>query len=233
MSKTIKVLTYNIHHGADCNEIPGLKHIGDTIKKTGAQVVALQEVDYFMPRSRFSLQPRSLGKTIGADYIFGHNISRLGVFRYGNAILSRLPVIDYSNIPLPYLSERRGLLKALIRVDKHTGFYLLCTHLGLSAPERQAQTEYIYEIIRKLQLPCILAGDFNCGPEARELMILKDCLNNAAGAVIGEYLTFPSYRPGYCLDYIMASREWKVIDARIPESKASDHLPLLAELELN
>lgn len=232
MSLNINVLTYNIHHGADFHGRVRLKRAGEVIKKSGAHVVALQEVDCLMPRSFFSLQARRLGKMLDMNYRFGPNISRCGLFRYGNAILSRYPVVEFINIPLPYVKEKRGLLKTLIRVNDHLQFYFLCTHLGLSALERRVQTEIILEIIQGLKTPCVLAGDFNCDPDARELVSLKEYLVNTAGKGLGEYVTFPSYRPQYCLDYIMASREWRVKSAGIPASEASDHLPLLAELEL-
>lgn len=233
MSLIIKVLTYNIHHGADAHEIVNLKRTGEVIKKSGAHLAALQEVDFLMPRSFFSLQARRLGKILHMNYMFGTNMIWSGLFRYGNAILSRYPVIESVNIPLPYVAEKRGLLKALIRVNNHTQFYLLCAHLGLSAPERRVQTEIILETIQELNTPCILAGDFNCGPDAPELDCLKECLMDTAAKKLGAYVTFPSYRPQFCLDYIMATREWRVKSAGIPISEASDHLPLLVELELS
>jgi endonuclease/exonuclease/phosphatase family metal-dependent hydrolase len=213
--------------------MPGFKHTGNVIYNIGAHLVALQEVDFFMPRSYFSRQARRLGRMLGMHYIFGANMKWPGGCRYGNAILSRFPFAGWQNIPLPGAGEKRGLLKTLIRLPGgNVQFYFLCTHLGLSSAERLEQINKIMSITSALPEPFILAGDFNAGQNAAEFLPLLEKMQNTGDFAAGQYVTFPSYRPGYGLDYIFVSRHWQVKSCHILASDASDHLPVLVELEL-
>lgn len=232
MSFTTSILTYNIHHGANSRDIPDIKRTGEVIKYSGALLVALQEVDFLMPRSFFSPQAWRLGKMLGMHYLFGANVKWPGGCRYGNAILSRYPVTG-QNIPLSGQGEKRGLLKTLLcPPGRHSKFYFLCTHLGLSSADRMEQVKEILRIANTLTKPYILAGDFNAGKDSAEFLPLQGEMQNTGDLITDRYVTFPSYRPGYGLDYIFASPHWRVKSCRILDSDASDHLPVLAELVL-
>lgn len=232
MTLAVKVLTYNIHHGADAAGRGSINSIGETIGNSGAHLAGLQEVDCLMPRTFFSHQARRLAQKLDMKYAFGANMKWLAMFRYGNALLSRFPIVARANIPLPGKTEKRGLLKALIRPRENTEFYFLCVHLGLSRAERREQIKSIMEIANTLDRPYILAGDFNTEPGSGELSALGEYMQATMLKAPGRYATFPSYRPGHGLDYIFTSRHWRVISCRIIPSGASDHLPVMSEMLL-
>ncbi len=233
MSFSVKVLTYNIHHCADAAGSVSINSIGETIANSGAHLAALQEVDCMMPRTFFSHQARRLAKKLGMKYVFGANMKWLAIFQYGNAVLSRFPIVAKTIIPLPGKTEKRGILITLIRARETIEFYFLCAHLGLARGERQEQIKKIIEITGTLNRPYILAGDFNTGLDSGELTTLTKYLEGTALKVSGRYATFPSYRPIHGLDYIFTSRHWQVVSCQIITSSASDHLPVMAEVLLD
>ncbi len=222
----IRVLTYNIHHGEGTAGI-SLPEIAAVIKESSPDLVALQEVDMFMPRSRFANQARRLAKMLGMRYVYGRAESWFIIMRYGNAVLSRPRILRRNNLILSKVKERRALLCARIKTRQYPDFYFLSTHLGLSSDERSAQVEKIAQIVSSLKGPVILAGDFNTGPEAGEFRRLNGLLSFSTFTIP----TYPSHEPIYCLDNIMVSRHWSVLGAATVKSPASDHLPLIVDLK--
>ncbi|HTL30639.1 MAG TPA: endonuclease/exonuclease/phosphatase family protein, partial [Tepidisphaeraceae bacterium] len=63
-SQKITVLTYNIHHGAGTDGKYDLQRLADVIKKSGADLVALQEVDRNTNRTKDD-QPAELARLTG------------------------------------------------------------------------------------------------------------------------------------------------------------------------
>jgi len=222
----IRVLTYNIHHGQGTggNSLP---EIAAVIRKSSPDVVALQEVDMFIPRSRFANQTRRLAKMLRLQYVFGCAASWLIVMRYGNAVLSRGEILQHNNLVLTKVKEQRALLRTRIKVGQYHVFNFMNAHLGLSSDERRSQADQIAQVVSELKDPVILAGDFNTGPEAGELKSLN-CLLNFSTLTTP---TYPSHKPIYFLDNILVSRHWSVLGAATVKSLASDHLPLIVDLD--
>jgi endonuclease/exonuclease/phosphatase family metal-dependent hydrolase len=225
----IKVLTYNIRHCLGIDGSVSLKAVASTIAATGAQIAGLQEVDCCNPRSLFFNQAHKLGRLLGMYAIFGPNVRWGCLARLGNAVMSTCPIVSYRNYPLPSAGEKRGLLRAEIVVhDRPVLFYT--THLGLSQEERLRQVDTIMSIISADEVPLVLTGDFNAQPSTAEMQMMQDLLIPAGPAGAG--LTFPANFPKYEIDYIFVSKHWAVRDAGVHDSRASDHLPLTAVLEL-
>ncbi|HAU30715.1 MAG: Endonuclease/exonuclease/phosphatase [Desulfotomaculum sp. 46_296] len=222
----IRVLTYNIHHGEGAGGI-SLTKIAAVIRKSSPDLVALQEVDMFMPRSFFANQARRLAKMLGLQYVFGRAASWLIIMRYGNAVLLRGTILQHNNLVLTKGRECRALLRTRIKTGQCPAFHFLNTHLGLSSDERRAQADKIAQVVSVLKGPVVLAGDFNAGPEAEEFKSLNCLLNFSALT----NPTYPSHEPVCFLDNILVSRHWSVLRAATVKSLASDHLPLIVDLE--
>ena len=155
----MKFVTYNIHFGVGRDENANLDRIAEAID--GADVIALQEVERFWPRSGMIDQPLALGKRL-PDYwwVYGPNIDlhssetfpgeAAGKRRqFGNMILAKRPILASENLPLPRLpgeprSMRRGALEAIVGTPTG-GLRIVSTHLCyLSAPTRVAQAEHLF-----------------------------------------------------------------------------------------
>ncbi|SFR12956.1 endonuclease/exonuclease/phosphatase family protein [Desulfoscipio geothermicus] len=225
----LKVLTYNIRHCLGIDGSVSLKAVASTIAATGAQIAGLQEVDCCNPRSLFFNQAHKLGRLLGMYAFFGPNVRWGCLARFGNAVVSSYPIVSCRNYPLPSVGEKRGLLRAEIVVhNRPVAFYT--THLGLNQEERLRQVDTITDIIADDEAPLVLTGDFNARPDAAEIQIMQVLLTPVDPAGAG--LTFPADFPKYKIDYIFVSKHWEVRDTGVHDSRASDHLPLAADLKL-
>jgi endonuclease/exonuclease/phosphatase family metal-dependent hydrolase len=118
-------------------------------------------------------------------------------------------------------------------------------HLGLSARERRQQLLLLARSRELAQLPpeasCLLAGDFNdwrslLHPIFTEILGFR-CATQHSFRYNGAIRTYPAFSPQGGLDKLYARGGLKVVSARrcrLRVSKvASDHLPIVAEMDLN
>ncbi len=223
--REILVMSFNIRHGADWNGKESLNLIIDEIKAFRPQIIALQEVDYRMPRSRFKDQTKVIADALGFDYVYGSTINFLGM-KYGNAIISAYPIEEYRSINLPSGSlEGRAVLKAKINIDGEI-YHVLNTHLGLNEKERNRQIDVINNIIKEIDGNIILMGDFNEEPNTLEAKEINRKMVDTAVVTENEFL----YTYAYCnevpntrIDHIYVSRDVRVVDHFVVPSGISDH----------
>ena len=81
--------------------------------------------------------------------------------------------------------------------------------------------------------PVIVCGDFNKTPESPMIKEMELDLTNVSSFDDHPFLTYPSSNPETQIDHIFTSKDWKIHSVEIPQSLASDHLPLVAEISLN
>src|SRR5690606_20681866 len=135
-----------------------LQRQADVVAHTGAQVVGLNEVDIKTERSSGVDQAGTLGELLSMHVVYGPNITYQGGL-YGNALLSRFPVVASRNISLAAGGRARwGLLHAELDVDGQAT-HVLVTHLSLEPPERLEQLQKIIEVVRDLDGPIAVMGD--------------------------------------------------------------------------
>jgi len=231
----LRVLCWNIHHGAGLDGRIDVDRIARVIRKTGADVVALQEVDRGVRRSGRLDLPAELARRLGMRAVFGKNLDYQGG-DYGNAILTKLEVVRSYNHHFDMVrpDEQRGCLVVHLRF---AGRPLVCavTHLGTrDADERlQHAREILGELGRvALATPIVLAGDFNDYPNgkvhARLTETLVDVWEHAERDADG--YTFPAKGPKRRIDWLLLTprRGLSVVGAEVVVSDASDHCGLLA-----
>lgn len=246
----LKVLTYNIHRAIGVDRRFRPDRIVKILTHHEADVALLQEVDEGVPRSRELDLARELGREAGYPHVAaGYNVS-LAKGRYGNAILSRWPLEIHRNIDLTVGErKRRGCLHARISVEKpHRTPRILEVfnlHLGLSPSERQQQVELLRRS-KEFALgvdgsPCLVAGDFNDWLAQLHPVFLDELgFRSATRDRFGypaSIPTYPAFSPTGSLDRIYFRGPLKLVGARscrLAVSRvASDHLPVVAELELS
>jgi endonuclease/exonuclease/phosphatase family metal-dependent hydrolase len=225
----LSLATYNIHHAEGMDKRLDIPRVAGVLKESGADVACLQEVDDRVIRSGRKRQLAELGLALGMETAFGATLHWPMRARYGNGILSGLPVSDTTEHLLPGAAEQRGLLET--RLDTPAGpVAVFCTHLGLPADDRGVQVARIIEIISQCGVPALLAGDFNEDPDGPNHAALL-----AAGLVnLGpETFTFPSTGPSRRIDYVYGTPHWRAVGGRVIPSLASDHCALVVQLELH
>ena len=125
--RTVTVATYNIHSGVGADGVLDLERLGRVLEETGAEVVALQEVDRCREDSGHVDQAAWFAERLGMEMAFGANLDldppAAGQRRrqYGTALLSRHPIASHGNTPLPRFprGEQRGLLETVVDIAGH------------------------------------------------------------------------------------------------------------------
>jgi endonuclease/exonuclease/phosphatase family metal-dependent hydrolase len=237
-SVEVRVLSYNIHHGEGLDKRVDLERIARVVEDTRADLVALQEVDKGVQRSKGLDEPARMGELTGMQPVFEKNINYQGG-EYGNAVLSRLPVLSHENHPLPQsvANEQRGMLEVRVQAGGQPLIFV-ATHFSYypEEVERLASVESFRKLAdEKGDVPVIMAGDLNARPDSQTVKNLNAFLSNACPPGAEGVFTFPADKPDIRIDYIFYTRnprvrcvEYKVV----PEEVASDHRPILAVFEV-
>ncbi|MEU1618873.1 endonuclease/exonuclease/phosphatase family protein [Streptomyces sp. NPDC005722] len=242
-ARVLDVMTFNIHHAQGTDDVLDVPRIADVVRRSGADVVGLQEVDnHYSARSDWADQAADLAGLLGYHVVFGANIDNAPPagsdhrIQYGTAILSRYPITASENTWLHKSpgQEQRGLLHATLNVrGKSVQFY--CTHLAAgSQTDRLQQTPQIVDLIGDKE-PAVLVGDFNALPAAPESQPLQSRYTDAWARSAhgrGDGATYPAEAPTERIDAIYTTRDVKPLVTRVVQADptASDHLPLVSKV---
>ncbi len=230
----VVVASYNIHRGIGLDRRPDLDRIAEVIGEISPDVIGLQEV-VRRAGSKQADQATYLAARLGMDLVMG--VTRAyGDGTYGNAILTRLPVVGSAGFDLSRgRREPRGCLRADLGVNGSTVHVFNC-HLGLGLRERREQLHLLAGFIRtsaKLRGPRMLMGDFNewyRGPITRGLRV------EFSSPLRRMRRTHPAIFPLFRLDRIYWDAELEGEAFHAHQSRharvASDHLPVVARLRL-
>jgi endonuclease/exonuclease/phosphatase family metal-dependent hydrolase len=238
----LRVLSYNIHKcigGVDRRYEP--ERIAEVIRALHADVLLLQEVDHDVPRSNRDRQVDLIGDLVGMRYrSWFPNVDVRGGGQYGNAILSRYPLIESTNIDLSIrFKKRRSVLHGVIRVrhdDIDRTVHVYNMHLGLAGYERRIQLGTFLDSHPFSSLhhdtPVVVGGDLNDVYGG-----LGELLAPAGFRGIKRRpLTFPAWGPMRALDAIFVRGSVDFMKLSRCESllarQASDHRPLVADVRL-
>lgn len=222
-----KAITYNIHGGLTKSGTPSLNEITDLLQKEDADFIALQEVDKYNSRSNYQDQIRRLGKALDMEYVFGSNINLI-MTEYGNAILSKYPILDWGKIELAYENEPRSMLWAKVKTNDGI-LYVTSVHLGLDKEKRTEHFGIIEDFVNSIDEPVIVMGDFNSLPDNQSFSQFR---SRVTGKLHFEDVpTYIKNQP-IQIDYIFGKGINEIETYNIP-SNASDHYPLITKFRIS
>lgn len=234
---TLRVLCYNIHHGEGLDGRLDLERIAHLITAQRADLVALQEVERGTERTGRRDLAAELGRLTGLTPHFVKNIPYQGG-EYGIAVLTRFPIKRTAHTLLKRFGdgEQRGVQHLVLEV-RGREVLLLNTHLDhrRDPAERNHSAEELRQIVAAAgATPIILCGDFNATPDSAAIRRIAEILTDAWSVVgKGPGHTIPVRQPNRRIDYIWVSSPGLVpVSMEVLRSEASDHLPIVAELQL-
>jgi endonuclease/exonuclease/phosphatase family metal-dependent hydrolase len=234
--KTLRIMTYNIHVGVGMDKKLDLQRIADVINKEKPDLVGLQEVDRGVKRTEGKDEIAELAAMTRMDYAFAHNLDYQGG-QYGVAILSRflLQNIDHRMFENKREAERRGLLRVEVEVEG-TLINFVTTHLDYQYSDgRVFETEQMLKFLENVKGPLIVVADMNDEPsgDAYKLMLTKFADAWITSRAKGDGFSYPADKPVKRIDHIFYRAEGlKPGKARVIDTLASDHVPVIAELRL-
>jgi len=266
---TVRIACYNIAHGrglASSNWEGGtaeerkarLSDIAELLKSLDADIVVLNEVDFDSSWSLSTNQVRFLATQ--ADYSYWSEQRNLDFrvliwkWRFGNAILSKYPIVEASFVDLPafsaletfFVGKKRGL-NCIVDINGEK-VQIVAVHFEHRSEAVRAQSaKVIAEIASSSKVPTIAAGDFNSTPTGFPASSSDATFGNAmdvldesglfqrlpelpSGSL--EELTFHAARPKSIIDWILVARNFQIIEYRVEPSILSDHRPVVAEIVL-
>jgi endonuclease/exonuclease/phosphatase family metal-dependent hydrolase len=236
----LRVMTYNVHGCVGVDRRLEPERIAKAIEAARPDVVALQELYVEHPRSRHLHQAGWLAERLGMHFEFGAARDVDGG-RYGNAVLSRLPLRQLRSASLPRLSptlEQRAALHVAVTTDFGV-VDVVNTHLGLKPRERALQTRALVEDWLSHVTPessSVLCGDLNAVPGSGVYAMFAELLTDAELSQRGRRpaKTWPSLFPLVRLDHVFVAGGLNVVAWRVPRSRlerfASDHLPIVVDV---
>ncbi|ASY67008.1 Endonuclease/exonuclease/phosphatase (plasmid) [Sinorhizobium sojae CCBAU 05684] len=240
MPRPIRLLTYNVHScfGTDRKLDPG--RIAEVIGECKPDIIALQEVDVGRARSGGMDQAHMIAAHLRMEAHF-HPALHLKEERYGDAVLTALPMRLVKAEALPSSGEPRGALWVEVDIG-HVTLQVIVTHLGLGGSERIRQMTTLLGPgwlggIRQSESRVVLAGDLNAIARSAAYRALAGHLKDAQLLSNAKPRpTFPSRLPLLRLDHVFVGDGIGVKACRVHDSamarSASDHLPVLVELEI-
>jgi len=243
--QSLRVMTYNIY-GARATSpanAADLDAIAEVIRRQNPDFVTLNEVDVFTNRTGKDVhQARDLAEKLGMEWHFSKAIDRDGG-EYGDAVLSKYPILEKRSYRLPCAAEQPGEGRSLcvIRVQiDGKDLYVASTHLDHLSGDasRLVQATEIRRIRdTELEGDLILCGDLNAIPSSNVIATMTSFLTNTGP--IDQY-TFPSDDPSRKIDYIMYApiehfgvQNCQVVsrgDQQVGGVDASDHRPVIADI---
>lgn len=237
-SFTIKVMSYNIHHGNPPGKenIIDLDAIAETIATSGADIVALQEVDVDTKRSNHIHQAEILAKKLNMFVFFSKAIDFDGG-EYGLAILSKFKISNANFTSLSKIAdsktENRILQWLTVNVSEGISFVFANTHLEVAnTGNRPLQAKQIVEIAKQQKLPVVLAGDWNATLKSETLDILDTAFLRTCEVCP---VTCPEDGVDGAIDFIAFTKDapYKTKSYTVfSDNYSSDHYPIIAEIVL-
>lgn len=264
----LNIMTYNIASGRDYakdSDITAeggsktdLSRCAEVIKDISPDLCGLNEVNNFEEEYAKNFNGRSaadqtkfIAEFTGLNsHFFGRAIHLNNRGDYGNAVISKYPIISSEVIPIPDPEvqdedggyESRSITK--VKLDVAGGITILQVHVGLRISQSELGINTLCRVIDETEGPIIVMGDFNMRPSNELFNKIKARLNEIAPDGEGYHHTFPSWtyeanvpeklkKYRYCkIDHIFASKEFKKISCNVHKVRVSDHMPLIATLEI-
>lgn len=263
----IKLATFNIAHGRGPegsnwsqwgNDKPArIAEIAAAIRQWDADIVVLNEVDFDSSWSGRQNQAESIAREAGFPYRVEQTNFDLQLgslrWRFGNAVISKLPIVDARLVALPEPSSIESLLAGSkqaavvrLRVSETQEVQLLAVHLDPRNEDIRVQA-----VDRILALAAaddrallIAAGDFNStftslpgGQRGKHGVNAIEILHNSSlfhlrspSSNVLPQPTFPADHPRLAIDWIAIPKAWTFQDYQVRRVRLSDHLPVTATL---
>lgn len=251
-----KFIQVNIYKGKYLGELI------DFIKKEDPDFISMQEVTingFNLYKDKNVNLFEVLKEKLGLYGKYHGDLKLAGDKRsvFGNAVFSKLPIYKstigvlkkFRPVTVDELDGISGEIRE--QIDRHfldcevhfggRKMHILCWHGAWTAPphdtdETWKQANMVYDHLCKIKGPFVLGGDLNAIMDSKTIDLIGRLGKNLmpeSGALVTTNLKVHKIAPrGFLVDYIFTSLDIKTISVRVPEITVSDHLPVIAELEI-
>lgn len=224
---TLRAMTYNIKSGLESS----LDEISEEILQYAPEILALQEVDRGVDRTRKVDQTQVLADRGGYQGAFAGAIER-GGGSFGIALLSKLPFESVERIELPGAGsfEPRVAIDAILCVGAER-VRVIATHADIFATQANLRA-LADHVAATAGQGTILLGDLNATPDNGSLALFRGL---GLSDLLGDHSEGPTFWPlGSRVDYVLVDAPWRsrFQAAGISTRKVSDHFAAFADFAL-
>ncbi len=210
-----------------------LSQIIDFVREVNPDIIGLLEVDSGSYRAEKSNQAEAIASKIKQYHVYQSKYPSDSlaqkvpvVNKQGNAVLTSQKIISQR---FHYFNE--GIKRLVIELELKD-FNIFLVHLSLKFRHRQYQLQELHRMVKDVDKPVVVAGDFNVfwGDRELQLFLAATGLKSANGEGQPSH---PSRAPRRQLDYIFHSPAIQITDFFIPQVQLSDHAPLICDFEVH
>jgi endonuclease/exonuclease/phosphatase family metal-dependent hydrolase len=220
----LRVALVNVHFGLDAAARHRGPELGVKLAGLDADVIVLNEVErgWFVAGASDLLA--TYATATGMTPVFGPAADAL----WGNAVLTRLPVVEVAREALPAGRDPLGRAVLTVVVERPGGERLavVATHLSdvdVQGDTRLPQAQAVAGIVARLRergLEVVVVGDLNAAPGDPALAVLEDLL---VRSLPDSVRTFPATAARVQIDHVMLPPGWTVAAARAVNTGLTDH----------
>ncbi len=251
----LKIATYNIWGGKNYADHIAGKPLGEiprdanvaaqTVTLLGADIVSFNEI---CCKTEAQNQVQVIADACGYPYYrFARAIETPKYGAYGNAIVSKYPIIDFKTALIPAeagipRAEQRCVFCATVDLGEKC-LDVIGTHFGLLDGEKERAIDALFDFVAGSKNECVFMGDLNISMDTPYFARISEKLR-LANEGRDELATWPvemSPERDYThdsphlnrqIDHIFVSDGIQVGEVNTLYSVASDHLPIYAEIEI-
>lgn len=179
---------------------------------------------------------RRFARSLGLDSVSSHRPFR----RVRNAVLHppdwRVTGVEVVEFQRQGRTPRRGFVAVYLRTGPVT-MTAVSTHFGLAPRERESHARELTDWVAGRHGPLVVGGDLNEGPDGPAARWIGERLYDGfAVGGRGPGNSFPARLPSARIDYVFVGQGVRVLRCRVQDSqaaaRASDHLPVMIDLEI-
>ncbi len=232
-NKAVRIVDYNLHNGFNTDGRLDLEALAQNIEAQNPDIITLQEVSRGWAINGSADMIEWLSQRLGLPYAFDPTETH----QWGNAILSRYPILSLGTGELPpeSLRLRRGYIVAEIDTGEKD-LWVINTHLHHFEEDSDIRVTEVPVLIYAWNKAArtVITGDFNATPDAPEMAQLADAGFYDVGAFIGPDpgYTYYSADPYQRIDYIWITQDLIPALYEVPQTTASDHLPIAVTITI-
>lgn len=241
----LTILQWNIWYKED------IRNIAAFLREHRADVICLQELTRNLSSQSEADAPQFIANELGYNYHFEESVLDDEEFTQINGIFSRYPITTKRS---HWVNEPTGTghyddeYRSYVEVDLNLGnssvtigtTHLTYTNAFVSTPRKEQETAKLVDILKTKKEKFIITGDFNAGPDSPTVQSVGSVLKNIGPDFNHKTWTtkpfsydgFEEAELNWRLDYIFATKDVKTISAEVLKTEYSDHLPILAEVEV-
>jgi endonuclease/exonuclease/phosphatase family metal-dependent hydrolase len=220
----LRIVLANVHFGFDVDGRRRAREVAGVLAALEADLIVLNEVDRGWLISGSGDLLGTYESVTGMQAVFAPASDEV----WGNAVLTRLPVLEVSVERLPRGRDplARSALTVIVGLPDGERLALVGTHLSdvdRQGDTRLPQAQAIAGIVARLRergLDVVIAGDLNAAPGDSSLEVLESLLVRTLPDTVG---TFPAAAPRVQIDHILVPLGWEIVDARAFNTTFSDH----------